>query len=63
MEKKVPQTILASPYTNGNVGEKVSQTILASLYNPPPLAGNAHGNNTFQKGASLDADQRLTLSE
>ena len=39
VEKKVPQTILASPYTPRQRGKKVpqTQTILASLFTPPPL--------------------------
>ena len=43
--KKVPQTILASPYTPGQRGKKVPQTILASL------TGNAHMETThFKEG-------------
>ena len=30
----MPQTILASPYTPGNVGKEVPQTTLASPYSP-----------------------------
>ena len=38
-----------------NMEKKVPQTILVGFYTPPPspLTGNAHGINTFQKGASL----------
>ena len=39
--EKMPQIILASPYTPRQSGKKVPQTILASLY------------ISFQKGASL----------
>ena len=52
VEKKVPQTIPASPYTPGQPGKKVPQTILASL-TPAPYGQCPYGNNTFQKGASL----------
>ena len=39
VEKKVSQTILASPYTPSprQRGKRVPQTILASLYTNPPL--------------------------
>ena len=40
-----------SPLSNGQTWKKVLQTILTSLYTPP--FSNAHGINTFQKGASL----------
>ena len=33
--------------------KKVLQTILASLYTPLPLRQCPHGNNTFQREASL----------
>ena len=33
--------------------KKVLQTILVSLYTPLPLRQCPHGNNTFQRGASL----------
>ena len=51
----IAQIALGHPHSvkQANVEEKKTlQTILASLYTPP-LPGNAHGNNTFQKGASL----------
>ena len=51
VEKKVAQTIMASPYTPGQMWKKVPQTILASLYIHPLLMGNAHMESTyFKKG-------------
>ena len=35
--KKVPQTVLGSPYIPGQREKKVPQIILASLYTPAPL--------------------------
>ena len=55
--EKVPQTILASPYTPRQRGKKVSQTIQTSLYPPPPplaLTCNATMETThFKKGFPL----------
>ena len=54
--KKVPQTILASPYTPWQRGKKVFQTILASLYSPPFYGQCPYGNNIFQNRASLSQE-------
>ena len=49
--KKVPQTILASPYTPRQCGKKVPQIILASLYTPPPLImGQLWKKNISKRG-------------
>ena len=55
VEKKVAQTILASPYTPGQREEKSGPNHPCKPLHPA-LTGNAHcpyGNNTFQEGASL----------
>ena len=61
VEKKVPQTILASRYTprqRGKKGPKQSwQAFTSCKLQPPPLYGQCPcGNNTFQKGPSLRGD-------
>ena len=55
--KKVPQTILASPFTpQAQAAWEKSATNPPGkpLHPPPPLTGNAHMETThFKKGASL----------
>ena len=47
----IAQIALDPPSVKRANVEKVPQTIMASLYNLPPCP---YGNNTFQKGASLN---------
>ena len=52
--KKCPKPSWQALTPPGKRGKKVPQTIQASLFNNPlPLTGNALGNNTIPKGASL----------
>ena len=50
-KKKVPQTILASPYTPRLTWEKSAPNHPSKPSTPPPLLGNAHMETThFKKG-------------
>ena len=53
--KKVPQTILASPYLlpQPNVGKKCPKQSWQA-FTPLPLKGNAHMETHFEKGFPLD---------
>ena len=51
--EKVPQTILASPYTPGQCGKKCPKPSWQAYTPLPPYGQCPYGNNTFQKEASL----------
>ena len=57
--KKVPQTILASPYAPGQRGKKVPQTILASLYPPPLRAMPTWKQHISKRGFPFQVQQKM----
>ena len=58
--KKVPQTILASPYTPRQTWEKSAPNQPGKTLHPLRSL-RAYGNNTFLKGASLRSTAKLIL--
>ena len=58
--KKVPQTILASPYTPGKRRKKRAPNHPGKPLHPTPQCGQCpYGNNTFKKRASLRGAGRV----
>ena len=64
-EKSAPKHPGKPFYPLGKHGKKVLQTVLAGLYAPPPfraMLNRSYGNNTFQKGASLNMELKRASS-